>query len=300
MGVAGGTFLIYAEYFGLKARPFSLLPETESLFWSVNHSQAYAMLEYGLTSLAPITLITGEVGAGKTTLIRYLLRNAPHDLRIGLVSDAHSQQGRLLHWMLTSFGQSVKSRTPYVELFARFETLLRAEHAAGRHTVLIFDEAQNLSAKMLEELRCYTNLNNEKEELLQLVLVGQPELRDIVRRPGMMQFAQRVSSEFHLAGMPADAVPDYIAHRLRVSGGEREIFTADACEAVSDVSRGLPRVINQVCDYALVYAFAQERKHVDRRMIRQVVADRGVTLNSMTEAPAPRATQLEWGLPVWT
>ena len=293
MGVASGSFLIYADYFGLKARPFSLLPESESLFWSVNHSQAYAMLEYGLASLAPITLITGEVGAGKTTLIRYLLRNAPHDLRIGLVSDAHGQQGRLLHWILTSFGQSVKSRTPYVDLFARFETLLRAEHAAGRHTVLIFDEAQNLSARMLEELRCYTNLNNEREELLQLILVGQPELRDIVRRPGMMQFAQRVSSEFHLSGMPADAVPDYIAHRLRVAGASHEIFTADACEEVFEVSRGLPRVINQVCDYALVYAFAQELRQVDRQMICQVVADRGITLNSMTEAPALQATLVQ-------
>ena len=146
-------FLIYSQTFGLRERPFSLIPDPNFLFWSDNHSRAYAMLEYGLATFAPITVITGEVGAGKTTLIRRLLRGATPDLRIGLISNAHGSRGQLLHWVLSSLGQDIEERGSYVKRFAQFEAFLRQEHAAGRHTVLIFDEAQNLSAKMLEELR---------------------------------------------------------------------------------------------------------------------------------------------------
>lgn len=290
-----GGFLIYSEYFGLNGRPFTLLPNPDFLYWSEAHTRAYAMLEYGLATAAPITVVTGEVGAGKTTLIRYLLRSAPPELRIGLVSCAHGQRSRLLNWVLLALGNPAAPRAPYVELFPKFERLLKDELAAGRRTVLIFDEAQNLSAAMLEELRSFSNINAEKDEVLQIILVGQPELRELISRPRLLPFAQRVSADFHLPGMPGQAVRKYIEHRLRIAGAQREIFTPQACEAVSVASRGLPRLINQICDYALVYAFAEERQMVDADLVRKVVADRrkqplnlaGISADASEEAGDP-------------
>lgn len=270
------SFLIYSSHFGIKGRPFSLVPDPGFLFWSTDHSRAYSMLEYALATFAPISVITGEIGAGKTTLIRHLLTNAAPDLRIGLVSNAHGDRGQLLHWVLDSLGQPLGRGLSYVQRFSQLETFLHSERDEGRHTVLIFDEAQNLSAKMLEELRCLSNLNDENDELLQIVLVGQPELNEIIARPRMLQFAQRVSAQFHLSGMPPEAVAPYIAHRLYVAGAKRKIFTRGACELIASASNGLPRVINQICDYALVYAFAEDEKTVDADIIRQVITDRKI------------------------
>lgn len=279
-------FLIYSKHFGLTGRPFSLVPDPNFMFWSAVHSRAYAMLEYGLATFAPITVITGEIGAGKTTLIRHLLRASPPDLRIGLVSNAHGARGQLMHWVLSSLNQDVEGWHPYVHRFRQFEAFLRSEKAAGRHTLLIFDEAQNLSEIMLEELRCLSNINCENDELLQIMLVGQPELNQIITRPRMLQFAQRVSAQFHLSGMTSsDAVADYIAHRLKVAGTTREIFSSEACELVFAASRGVPRVINQICDYALVYAFAEDSTVVGPDLVRQVIADRKI--QSLTSSPTP-------------
>jgi type II secretory pathway predicted ATPase ExeA len=217
-----------------------------------------------------------------------LLRAAPQDLRIGLISNAHSRRGALLNWILSSLGRDVGDRVSYVKRFSLFEAFLRSQQAEGRHTVLILDEAQNLSEQMLEELRCFSNMNGDSDELLQLVLVGQPELNQIIERKKMVQFAQRVSAQFHLSGMPCDAVRDYITHRLRIAGADREIFTPEACEIVYSASRGLPRVINQICDYALVYAFADNLRIVDAGLVRQVVQDKKIQMIN-SSAPPQRA-----------
>jgi general secretion pathway protein A len=275
---ASSAFEIYSQHFGLRGRPFSLVPDPDFLFWSADHKAAYAMLEYGLATLAPITVITGEIGVGKTTLIRHLLRVAPKDLRIGLISNAHARRGALLHWVLASLGQEVGDRTPYVRRFLQFEALLGSEVAAGRHTVLIFDEAQNLSEQMLDELRCFSNLNVEGCEPVQIILAGQPELARIIGRPRMLQFAQRVSARFHLGAMPPEAVRQYIVHRLKVAGTDREVFSPAACDVVQEASGGLPRVINQICDYSLLYAFADGATDVGVDLVRQVVRDRKIQL----------------------
>ena len=173
-----------------------------------------------------------------------------------------------------ALGVPTETTASYVQLFAQFQDFLIEEYASGRRTMLIFDEAQNLSTETLEELRMFSNINADKDELIQLVLVGQPELRDLISQPRLVQFAQRVAAEYHLPAMTAPAVGAYIAHRLGVAGASREIFTPAACECVHLASRGVPRLVNQICDYALVYAFTDGLDRVDAAVIEQVVTDR--------------------------
>ena len=268
------TLRIYNDHFGLAERPFTLLPDPDFLYWSESHTRAYAMLEYGMLTHAPITVITGEIGAGKTTLLRHLLRSLPEDFTVGLISNAQGNRGELLHWVLMALGVPTASDATYVQPFAQFQDFPIEEYADGRRTMLIFDEAQNLSVETLEELRMFSNINADKDELIQLVLVGQPELRDLIAQPRLVQFAQRVAAEYHLPGMTADQVQAYIGHRLAVAGADHEIFTPAACECVHLASRGVPRLVNQICDYALVYAFTDGLDVVDARVIEQVVTDR--------------------------
>jgi type II secretory pathway predicted ATPase ExeA len=268
------TLRIYNDHFGLAERPFTLLPDPDFLYWSESHTRAYAMLEYGMLTHAPITVITGEIGAGKTTLLRHLLRSLPEDFTVGLISNAQGNRGELLHWVLMALGVPTEAGASYVQLFAQFQDFLIEEYASGRRTMLIFDEAQNLSVETLEELRMFSNINADKDELLQLVLVGQPELRDLIGQPRLVQFAQRVAAEYHLPGMSAANVAAYIDHRLKVAGASREIFTPAAAECVHLASRGIPRLVNQICDYALVYAYTDGLDKVDAGVIEQVVRDR--------------------------
>ena len=264
---------IYTTFFGMTERPFSLVPDPSFLYWSPLHRRAYTILEYGILTRAPITLITGEVGAGKTTLLHHLLKSVGEDVRVGLVANAHGDRGELLRWVLLALAQTAGPHETYVDLFGRFQQYLIAEYAAGRRVILIFDEAQNLSRESLEELRMFTNINSNKDELLQLVLVGQPELRDTIRRPDLTQFAQRVSAAFHLGAMDAPTVRAYIRHRLAVAGATENIFSAAACELVHFQTRGVPRLINQLCDLALVYAFSKGVNHVSKLTVQQVLSD---------------------------
>ena len=267
------TLDIYCSFFGLSERPFSLLPDPAFLYWSPQHRRAYTMLEYGLLTHAPITLITGEVGAGKTTLLQYLLGTVSEEVRIGLISNAHGDRGELLRWVLMALGEPAPRDAGYVDLFAQFQSFLIAEYAAGRRVVLIFDEAQNLSRESLEELRMFTNINAGKDELLQLVLVGQPELRETIRRPDLTQFAQRVAASFHLPAMDAATVRGYIRHRLAVAGADHEIFSLSATDAVHEATHGVPRLVNQLCDLAMVYAYTKGQKRILRLTVQQVLDD---------------------------
>jgi len=264
---------IYNEHFGMSRRPFSLVPDPAFLFWSVQHRRAYTMLEYGLMTRSPITLITGEVGAGKTTLLHWLLKNLDEDVSVGMVSNAHGDRGELLRWVLQALSQEAPLEATYVDLFHRFQKFLIDEYAGGRRTILIFDEAQNLSRESLEELRMFTNINANQDELLQLVLVGQPELRNIVLRPNMRQFAQRVAASFHIPAMDEEMVSEYIAHRVKVAGAERNIFSREACQLIYTTTGGVPRLVNQLCDLALVYAFTDNRKRVTDAVVQGVLDD---------------------------
>ncbi len=264
---------IYTEHFGLVERPFSLVPDPDFLYWSDSHRRAFAMLEYGLLTRAPITLITGEVGAGKTTLLHHLLVGLDDDVRVGLIANAHGDRGELLRWVLLALAQPTEPGANYVDLFGQFQTYLIEEYAAGRRVILIFDEAQNLSRESLEELRMFTNINSHKDELLQLVLVGQPELRAMIRRPDLTQFAQRVAASFHLTAMDAGTVRAYIAHRLRVAGNDSGVFSLSAAYLVHEATGGVPRLVNQLCDLAMVYAYSRGETRVMRLTVQQVLDD---------------------------
>ncbi len=287
-----GSLDIYIEHFGLRERPFSLLPDPDFMYWSPNHRWTYTMLEYGLLTRAPITLITGEIGAGKTTLLQHLLRNIGGDVKIALISNAHGERGELLRWVLMAMGLPAGPEDSYVDLFARFQASLIEEYSKGRRVILIFDEAQNLSRESLEELRMFTNINANKDELLQLILVGQPELRDIVRRPDMIQLAQRISSSFHLAAMDAPSVRAYIDHRVKAAGSETSLFSPAATELIHERSGGIPRLVNQLCDLSLVYAFTDGHKRVTEATVRRVLQDGVFFAGDLHEPPAASAAPI--------
>ncbi len=264
---------LYTEHFNLRERPFTLLPDPEFIYWTPLHRRAYSILEYGILTRSPITVITGEVGAGKTTLVQKLLKSIEDDVTVGLISNAQGSRGELIRWVLYALDVDTDGATDYVRLFQLLQEFLIHEYGEGRRCILIIDEAQNLSLEGLEELRMLTNVNANKDELLQLVLVGQPELRDMIRRPELRQFAQRVVASFHLTGMDRETVAAYIAHRLRIAGGQGNEFTKQACERVYEASRGIPRLVNQLCDFAMVYAATADEKLVLSSIVDQVISD---------------------------
>ena len=264
---------LYADFFGMSERPFTLLPDPSFLYWSRQHVRAFSVLEFGILSRAPITLITGEIGAGKTTLLQELLGRIEAEVTIGLISNAQGGRGELLQWVLNALNVPFARNASYVQLFQILQEFLVAEYAAGRRVILIFDEAQNLSTGGLEELRMLTNINANKDELIQLILVGQPELRDMVRRPNMRQLAQRVAASFHLSAMDNPTVHGYIAHRLKVAGGTGAEFAPDACDAIYEATRGVPRLVNQLCEFAMLYAWSNESRSVTAETVDSVLAD---------------------------
>lgn len=270
---ARSIITLYTEHFNLRERPFSLVPDPDFLYWGPVHRSAFAMLEYGLVTRAPITLITGEVGAGKTTLLHHLLRSLDDETLVGMVANTQGDRGEILRWVMMALEQPTAPDEGYVDMFSRFQAFLIDQYAAGRRVVLILDEAQNLGREALEELRMFTNINSGKDELLQLVLVGQPELRRMIMAPDLTQFAQRVSASFHLKAMDAPAVRAYIDHRLSIAGAVQEIFTDAACVAVFEATGGVPRLVNKLCDIAMVYAYTADKTEVDEETVRQVIED---------------------------
>lgn len=263
----------YLDFFGLDRRPFTLLPDPGFMYWSPLHKRGYSVLQFGVMSCAPITVLTGEIGAGKTTLVQHLLSEMEQSITVGLISNAQGGRGELLQWVLHALGLPIEKDATYVQLFRALQDFLVSEYAAGRRVILIFDEAQNLTVEGLEEIRMLTNINANTDELIQLVLVGQPELRDMVLDPKMRQLTQRVAASFHLERMDEVSVESYIEHRMKIAGGSGEEFTVDACKMIFQQTRGVPRLVNQFCDFALLYAWTSEADKVDESVVNQVIAD---------------------------
>ena len=264
---------MYDSFYGFRERPFSLLPDPSFLYLGNKHRIALTMLQYGLQSNAGFTVVTGEIGSGKTTLIRQILNELGREMTVGLITNTHQSFGELLQWVLMAFGLEYRGKEK-VERYESFINFVIDQYAKGRRTVLIIDEAQNLSLETLEELRMLSNVNSDKNQVLQLILVGQPELRAMLQLPQLKQFAQRVSVSHHLDALNSEETYQYVRHRVSVAGGDPDLFDEKACALLWYHSRGVPRVINTLCDMALVYGYAAEQKAIDAELIKEVVRDR--------------------------
>jgi type II secretory pathway predicted ATPase ExeA len=265
---------MYESFYGLQEKPFSILPDPSFLFWADTHSKALSMLEYGIVANAGISVITGEIGSGKTTLIRYLLNQLPDDVTVGLLYNVQAGLGTLLEWIMMALGQDVEGATSYVVRYQKLQRFLINEYSNGRRTVIIVDEAQNLDTKSLEELRMMSNINADKHNVLQIIISGQPELRQRLSSPELNQFAQRVTSDFHLELLRSHEVPQYINSRLFAAGATRPLFTPEACSLIFEFTRGTPRLINSLCDRCLTYGYADGADRITPELVSLVVEDR--------------------------
>lgn len=262
---------MYEQHFGLASKPFSLIPDPAYLFFSQKHKTAFAMLEYGLLEQNGITVITGEVGIGKTTLTRHLLRRIRNQqLTVGLISNTHRSLGDLHQWIAMSLNIP-HNGLDKVSLFRSLQEFLIKEYGEGRRVVIIIDEAQNMDNDLLEELRLLSNINADEDQLIQLILVGQPELKQKLMQPEMSQVAQRVSAEYHLNPLDFEETSEYVRHRIRVAGGDPHIFDTYAMVAIFYFSGGIPRLVNTLCDYALLHAYALGVHQVDLNIALEVI-----------------------------
>ena len=263
---------MYEAFYGLREKPFSILPDPDLIYWGQNHRLAYAMLEFGVMNRAGFTVITGEIGSGKTTLLRHLLKKLDRKTAVGLISCTPAGSVGLLQWVLMAFNQPFEGSYP--ALFRQFQHFLYDEYIGGRRTILIVDEAQNLNLETLEELRMLSNVNADKDQFLQIILVGQPQLKDMLRAPQLLQFAQRVSSDFHLKALGGNDVAQYINYRLSAVGSRSQLFSDQACRLIGEASLGIPRTINILCDTALVYGFAANTQIIDAELVRSVIQNK--------------------------
>lgn len=264
---------MYESFYNFKEKPFSLTPDPGFLYLGKQHREGLTMLEYGLEVHGGITVFTGEVGSGKTTLVRKILEIMDERLTVGTITNTQPQFGEFLKWVLLAFGLDYRI-TDKVELYQTFFDFVVEQYAKNRRTVLIIDEAQNLDLETLEELRMLYNMNLDKDQVLQLFLVGQPELLEKLQGPELRQFAQRISVHYHLKPMQLEETRNYIRHRVRVAGGNPEIFHVTACGAIHYHTGGIPRLINTVCETALVFGFAEGRKRIDSETILNVIKDK--------------------------
>ena len=269
---------MYAAHFGLKREPFSIAPDPRYLFMSERHREALAHLLYGVRGGGGFVLLTGEIGAGKTTVCRCFLEQVPKRTNVAYIFNPKLTALELLQSVCQEFRITVQARadgapTQKDHVDALNEYLLRT-HAAGQNSVLIIDEAQNLSADVLEQLRLLTNLETNERKLLQIILIGQPELRDMLARPELEQLAQRVVARFHLDPLAEDETAHYIKHRLSVAGMSGLIpFDRDARHRIFELTRGVPRRINLLCDRALLGAYASGRQRVDRSIVDKAASE---------------------------
>ncbi len=278
---------MYERHFGLISKPFAMNPDPAFLYPSRQHASALTMLEYAIESQAAFCLLTGEIGSGKTTLVRHLLRMLGDQITVGMISNTHSRFRSIHPWALSALSIVPSDDSDIAQYEALVDFFVR-EYGKGRRTLLIFDEAQNLSVRSLEELRLLSNVNSESDLALQILLVGQPELREKLERPELTQFAQRVSVDFHLESLTQIEARAYIQHRLAVAGGNPELFTPEAVAFIHASSRGIPRLMNQLCDLSLVYAFAEGQTRIALPLVEQVLQERnrGHAMRVFSAAPA--------------
>lgn len=278
---------MYEGFYGLKEKPFNLLPDPEYLYMSEEHENIFTHLEYAIAERKGFVVVTGEIGSGKTTLINYLLGQIPEDMQVGLINNTHIPPTQLIKLICREYELDIEALDKS-GMIDRFHDFLIQQFSARKRVVLIVDEAQNLTPKTLEEIRLLSNLEAEKHHLIQIILVGQPELKYKLQRRDLEQFAQRITVHCHLEGLSEPEVDKYIKYRLKIAGSkEPNIFNESAIKAIVKHSRGIPRMINILCDTALVYGYAESLKIINDQIIEDVVKERaagGIFSNDMENA----------------
>lgn len=268
---------MYERFYQLRERPFALSPDPEYLYPSRVHREALDYLRYGLESHAGFVVITGEIGSGKTTLLQTLLRSLDDQTCVGRIVNTLLEPRELIETIMIDFGLDPGARSKPLMLRDLAQYLVD-QRLAGRLVLLVIDEAQNLSLAALEELRMLSNLETEKSKLLQIVLVGQPNLREQLAAPGLEQFRQRITVSYHLQPLDQGETANYINHRLRRAAlGAPLEFPREVTDVIHARSRGVPRIINVICDAALVFGYAEERRQVNLPLIREVLAELDTT-----------------------
>ncbi len=265
---------MYTKYFGLKEPGFSITPDPRFLYLSEDHREALAHLLYGAGEGGGFVLLTGEVGTGKTTICRTFLEQLPQEVDVALILNPALTVPDLLYAICEEFGipLSITTESPRA-LVAKLNRYLLEAHARNRRPVLLIDEAQNLSPEVLEQIRLLTNLETHTHKLLQIFLVGQPELRDLLDTRELRQISQRITARYHLLPLSWRETSNYVAHRLAVAGIERALFTRGALKRVHKLSGGIPRIINIICDRALLGAYATRKPVVNRRIVTKAAGE---------------------------
>jgi general secretion pathway protein A len=265
---------MYTKFFGLTEKPFAITPDPRYLFMSEQHSEALAHLVYGISESGGFIQLTGEVGTGKTTLVRTVLGRLPAEVDVALILNPQLTALEFLIAICEELSTPPpEDRTSAKSLVDTLNRHLLAAHARGRRTILLVDEAQNLSPDVLEQLRLLTNLETAKQKLLQIILIAQPELRDILARDILRQLAQRVTGRYHLEPLSREESGQYIDHRLKVAGALGEVFDDAAKQEVFDLSGGVPRIINVICDRAMLGAYSRETRKVGKKLVGRAAAE---------------------------
>jgi type II secretory pathway predicted ATPase ExeA len=265
---------VYEAFYGFTVKPFGLSPQEEFIYLSRQHRLALELLVYGLRNQAMFCVVTGEIGTGKTTLMRHLFHGRGPGDAIAMITGTLGTYTELLQWVLSEFGVEHQGLDKITLQHALVQQL-KWVNSRNKRVVLVVDEAHSLEPDVLEELRLFSNINAGSTILLQTVLVGQPQLRDTLRRKDMRPLAQRIGADYVLTPLDQEQTHEYIRHRLGLAGANREgLFTADACNAIYAASQGVPRIINLFCDTALVYGYADQKPVIGAETVNEMLADK--------------------------
>jgi len=266
---------MYTSFFGLSEKPFAITPDPRYLYLSERHAEALAHLLYGINESGGFIQLTGEVGTGKTTVVRTLLSRVPHHADVAVILNPRVTPVEFLLTICEELGLGIAEadRDSVKQMVDALNRRLLSAHAEGRRIIVLVDEAQNLSIDVLEQVRLLTNLETPTQKLLQIILIGQPELRELLDRTDLRQLAQRITGRYHLKPLSREETKGYVRHRLRVAGSTEDIFTPAALVELHRLSQGIPRVINVACDRALLGAYTQETKKINAGLVRRAAGE---------------------------